>query len=81
MTEQEKISRIKVILAHYQQQDAIFTPVPGETEQQQRWREDLQAIVNVIFEKEHDQRGELSVADLQAALKKSWQKTKPDAWK
>jgi hypothetical protein len=81
MTDQEKLNKIKEILQNYQGQEAVFTKPARETKQQQAFREDLQTIASLVFEKDSAIPADLSVAELKKRIQTIWQDTKPKDWK
>jgi len=81
MTDQEKLNKIKEILQNYQGQEAIFGKPARETKQQQAFREDLQTISSLVFEKDLGIPADLSVTELKKRIQTIWQETKPKDWR
>ena len=81
MTDQEKLRKLTEILRDYQGDEIVFGQPPEETEQQKRFREDLHAVVAIVFKEDANISSDLSVAELKARLERLWQETKPEGWK
>lgn len=81
MTTQEKLSMIEEIVRPYQGKETIFEQPTEETERQRQFREDLHAVVSVVFASGPEMSATMSVADLRSRLQQIWQKTKPESWK
>ena len=80
MTDHEKLKKIEDLLHGYQEDETVFAPPAEETEQQKRFREDLHAVVAIVF-KEDSNSSDVSVAEIKARLERLWQETKPEGWK
>ncbi|MBD3307681.1 hypothetical protein GF339_14695 [candidate division KSB3 bacterium] len=80
MTIQEKLKKLEQLLQDYLDNDEIFKPSAVETERQQRFREDLQTVVSILFKEDTQLRSDMSVAQIKEKVQSAWKQTKPKEW-
>jgi hypothetical protein len=74
-----KVEKIQALLHEYADNDAVFDPPGHETEQQKNFREDLRAVVSLVFNDDSEIPVDLSSAEIKERLRSLWEKTKPDS--
>lgn len=80
MTDAQKLARIKDLLHEYKDNATVFEQPTRETEQQKNFREDLRAIVSLVFKEDVEIPSHLSSKELKERLRQIWEETKPDSW-
>lgn len=80
MNAHEKIGMLTVLLQKYAGQDEMFDEPDKETSRQKLFREDLRAVVSVIFQDDAELHADMSVEEMKNAIKKTWAQTKPAGW-
>ena len=78
MTAQEKLNKIEELVHEYVEDETLLAPSAGETAGQKNIREDLRAIVNILFKE--DIEPDMSVAQIKARLQEIWERVKPENW-
>ena len=80
MNAHEKIDILTRLLQKYAGQDEMFAETDKESSRQKLFREDLRAVVSVIFQDEAQLHADMSVEEMKNAIKKTWTQTKPTVW-
>ncbi len=80
MNAHEKIDILTVLLQKYGGQDEMFAEPDKESSRQKLFREDLRAVVSVIFKEEAKLHADMSIEEMKDAIKNAWEQTKPTEW-
>ncbi|MCP4404832.1 MAG: hypothetical protein GY801_46970 [bacterium] len=81
MTNVEKLAKLQELLQEYKENESVFAAPAAETEQQKNFRENLRMVVALLFKEEADIPAGLSITELKDRIRKTWEDTRPDAWK
>ena len=76
MTDAQKLAKIQDLLDEYKDDDTLFEQPTNETTQQKNFREDLRAVVSLVFREDLNLPSHLSSRELKERLRKIWEETK-----